>query len=133
MKTATSCVTLLATLLIASAAQAAEDSMTRKSNRAEWMAKGSYGIMVHYLISPQGDSAEARTAAFDQIVAGFKKAVFLEQDPIAGIPSHGPEKPDSEKGERPEDKAKHPSLGESLHRAADDKQREGEKRDDEQE
>ena len=79
MKTATSCVTLLATLLVASAALAAEDSMSSKSNRAEWMAKGSYGIMVHYLISPPGDSAEARTAAFDQVVAGFKKAAFLEQ------------------------------------------------------
>lgn len=84
MKTATRCVTLLATLLIAPAALAAEDSMTRKSNRAEWMAKGSYGIMVHYLISPRGDPAEARTAAFDQIVAGFKKAVFLEQFASSG-------------------------------------------------
>ncbi|HOX37973.1 MAG TPA: hypothetical protein PL033_08295 [Candidatus Brocadiia bacterium] len=76
--------TLLASILVASAVQGGEDSMTGKPNRAEWMAKGSYGIMVHYLIAPPGDSAEERTAAFEQIVAGFRKDAFLEQFAGAG-------------------------------------------------
>ncbi len=48
-------------------------------HRAAWMARGSYGIMVHYLITPAGDTPPARTAEFDRIVNGFDLEGFVAQ------------------------------------------------------
>jgi hypothetical protein len=48
-------------------------------HRAAWLAEGSYGIMVHYLISPPGETPEARAAEFDRIVDGFGVDGFIEQ------------------------------------------------------
>ena len=48
-------------------------------HRAAWLAEGSYGIMVHYLISPAGNTPEERTAEFNRIVEGFDLEAFLGQ------------------------------------------------------
>ncbi len=46
---------------------------------ADWMAAGSFGIMVHYLISPAGASDADRTAEFDRTVNAFRLDDFLAQ------------------------------------------------------
>ena len=48
-------------------------------NRAEWMAKGSYGLMVHYLNTPKGNTEEERTADFNRIVDSFDLDYFMKQ------------------------------------------------------
>ncbi len=53
--------------------------MTGQPHRADWMHNGSYGLMVHYLISPPGDTDAEKTAAFDRIVDGFDLAAFMAQ------------------------------------------------------
>ncbi len=56
----------------------AEDAATAK-HRAAWMADGSYGVMTHYLISPAGDTPEAKTAAFNKTVDAFDLDFFMKQ------------------------------------------------------
>ncbi len=48
-------------------------------HRAAWMAEGSYGVMVHYLISPPGDTPAAKTENLNKIVAGFDVDHFIRQ------------------------------------------------------
>jgi hypothetical protein len=48
-------------------------------HRTDWMSQGSFGLMVHYLITPTGDSDAARTAEFDRIVDGFDLEGFIAQ------------------------------------------------------
>ena len=48
-------------------------------NRAAWMARGQYGIMVHYLISPQGKTPAEKTADMNRIVDNFDVEYFLGQ------------------------------------------------------
>ena len=38
---------------------------------ADWMAEGSYGVMTHYLITPEGQTEEEKTAAFNKTVDNF--------------------------------------------------------------
>jgi hypothetical protein len=59
----------------------ATDSTERENteeHRAAWMAGGTYGVMVHYLLSPQGDSPEKRAAEFNRIIDGFDLDAFME-------------------------------------------------------
>ncbi|MBM3501631.1 MAG: hypothetical protein FJX74_23505, partial [Armatimonadetes bacterium] len=71
--TAVGCI-MLATLGVALEAQPVETK-----HRAAWLAEGSFGLMVHYLISPAGDTPEAKTAEFDRIVDGFDLDAFIAQ------------------------------------------------------
>ncbi|NCO37499.1 MAG: hypothetical protein COZ06_32840 [Armatimonadetes bacterium CG_4_10_14_3_um_filter_66_18] len=48
-------------------------------NRAAWMAKGTYGVMVHYLLQPKGDTPEARTADLNRMVDKFDVDAFVAQ------------------------------------------------------
>lgn len=48
-------------------------------HRTDWMAHGSFGLMVHYLISPAGETDEAKTAAFNATVDGFDLEGFIAQ------------------------------------------------------
>jgi len=48
-------------------------------HRAAWLARGSYGIMVHYLMAPPGDTSEERSAESERIVNGFDLDGFIEQ------------------------------------------------------
>jgi hypothetical protein len=48
-------------------------------HRAAWMAAGTYGVMVHYLISPPGETPAAKTASFNQTVNGFDLDHFVRQ------------------------------------------------------
>jgi len=43
------------------------------------MARGSYGIMVHYLIAPPGQTDEQKTQAFNHIVDRFDVDTFVQQ------------------------------------------------------
>ncbi len=49
------------------------------TDRAAWLGEGGFGIMVHYLISPPGDTPEERTRAFDETVTGFDLDAFMAQ------------------------------------------------------
>ncbi len=57
----------------------ANATMDTQKHRADWMAEGSYGIMVHYLIAPPGDTDAERTAEFSRIVDAFDVDVFIAQ------------------------------------------------------
>lgn len=48
-------------------------------NRAAWMAQGTYGMMCHYLISPQGNTPEEKTADFNKTIDHFDVEHFLGQ------------------------------------------------------
>ena len=48
-------------------------------HRADWMSRGSFGLMVHYLISPSGNTPEEKTADFNRTVDGFDVPGFLGQ------------------------------------------------------
>ena len=40
-------------------------------NRAAWMAQSSFGVMTHYLISPQGNSLAEKTTDLNRIIDAF--------------------------------------------------------------
>jgi hypothetical protein len=46
--------------------------------RAEWMA-GRHGMMVHYLVTPQGNTPEEKTADFNRTIDGFDLDAFMGQ------------------------------------------------------
>ncbi len=46
---------------------------------AHWLADGSFGIMVHYLISPPGGTESARTDEFNRIVDRFDLETFIAE------------------------------------------------------
>jgi hypothetical protein len=49
-------------------------------HRADWMSRGSFGLMVHYLIGPtSGDTPEEKTADFNRTIDAFNAPRFLEQ------------------------------------------------------
>jgi hypothetical protein len=48
-------------------------------NRAAWMARGGFGLMTHYLITPKGSSPQERTADLNRIVDGFDLGTYMRQ------------------------------------------------------
>lgn len=48
-------------------------------NRAVWMARGSFGVMTHYLFKPKGDTPAERTAELNRIVDQFDVGGYLRQ------------------------------------------------------
>jgi len=48
-------------------------------NRALWMAEGSFGVMTHYLIQPQGATPEEKTADLNRIVDRFDLDTYIRQ------------------------------------------------------
>ena len=50
-----------------------------QTDRTKWLAHGRFGIMVHYLISPAGETPEKRTAEFNRIVNSFNLEAFIKQ------------------------------------------------------
>ncbi|MBQ0104638.1 MAG: discoidin domain-containing protein [Armatimonadetes bacterium] len=48
------------------------------SHRADWMAEGNYGLMTHYLISPQGNTPEEKTADFNRIIDNFSIEAYMD-------------------------------------------------------
>ena len=48
-------------------------------NKAAWMAQGTYGMMVHYLIKPQGNTPEEKTADLNRTVDNFDLDHFMRQ------------------------------------------------------
>jgi len=82
--TLAACLSLGLAVAALGAATAAEQgaSDTRpdgQPNRAAWMARGSFGVMTHYLIQPKGDTPEARTADLNRIVNQFNVEAFVRQ------------------------------------------------------
>jgi hypothetical protein len=48
-------------------------------NRAAWMAQGSFGVMTHYLVAPQGNTPAAKTAELNRIVDSFDVDGYVAQ------------------------------------------------------
>jgi hypothetical protein len=67
-----------------------------KKHRADWMAAGSYGVMVHYLVTPRGESRAEKTADFNRIVDAFDLDGFIEQFAATGEVETAVILPDSE-------------------------------------
>lgn len=55
-----------------------------RAERTRWMAEGSFGLMVHYLIAPPGETDAERTAAFSRIVDGFDLDAFMAAFEVSG-------------------------------------------------
>lgn len=53
-------------------------------HQAAWMADGSFGIMVHYLITPQGETREEKTRELNRIVDAFDLDAFMSQFEATG-------------------------------------------------
>jgi hypothetical protein len=53
-------------------------------NRAVWMAQGSFGVMTHYLIQPQGETPEAKTADLNRVVGQFDVDRYIGQIEATG-------------------------------------------------
>ncbi len=70
-------------LITVTAVRAAEtkhpNAATTDKHRADWMSKGSFGLMVHYLISPVGNSPAEKTADFNRTVDAFDVPGFVRQ------------------------------------------------------
>ena len=49
------------------------------SHRTDWMSRGSFGIMVHYLIGPAGVTPAEKTADFNRTIGAFDVPAFLDQ------------------------------------------------------
>jgi hypothetical protein len=49
------------------------------NTRARWLAEGSYGVMVHYLVSPEGKTPAEKTKALNRIIDGFDLDLFIRQ------------------------------------------------------
>jgi hypothetical protein len=48
-------------------------------NRAAWMARGGFGVMTHYLISPKGNTAAEKTADLNRVADKFDLDSFMRQ------------------------------------------------------
>ena len=48
-------------------------------NKAAWMAQGTFGIMTHYLIRPEGDTSADKTVDLNRIVDKFDLDYFIKQ------------------------------------------------------
>lgn len=53
-------------------------------NKAAWMAQGSFGVMTHYLLSPEGATPEEKTANLNRTVDNFDLEAYLDQIDAAG-------------------------------------------------
>ena len=53
-------------------------------NKAVWMAQGSFGIMTHYLISPQGATFEEQSADLNRFVNDFDLDAYIAQFEATG-------------------------------------------------
>ncbi len=48
-------------------------------NKAAWMAQGSFGVMTHYLLSPEGTTPEEKTADLNRLVDNFDLDAYVAQ------------------------------------------------------
>lgn len=53
--------------------------MSGTSHRADWLSRGSFGLMVHYLVTPPGHTEAERAAEFSSIADGFRLDDFVGQ------------------------------------------------------
>ena len=73
--------------LLASAAQAAPTERISpqskrpdgSKNRAVWMARGSFGVMTHYLFKAEGDTPAQRTANLNKVINRFDVDNYVRQ------------------------------------------------------
>lgn len=71
--------TTLATVWVSLPCLAGNGGKQVAVNRAQWMADGTLGMMVHYLITPPGNTPDERTATFNKIIDSFDLDYFMKQ------------------------------------------------------
>ena len=54
------------------------------TNRAAWMARGTYGVMTHYLLQPKGNTPAEKTADLNRIANQFDLDHFIRQFEATG-------------------------------------------------
>ncbi len=89
MRILNSCPATVAILLILGSVSSAQTTVKSikpdgSPNRAAWMAQGSFGVMTHYLLAPQGATPEERTADLNRIVNNFDLDHYLQQFDATG-------------------------------------------------
>lgn len=73
---------LLLTLFAHTTPAQPEIQMTRPDgapNKAAWMAQGSFGVMTHYLLSPEGSTPEEKTVNLNRMVDNFDLEAYVAQ------------------------------------------------------
>lgn len=53
-------------------------------NKAAWMAQGSFGVMTHYLLSPEGATPEEKTTDLNRMVENFDLVAYVAQIEATG-------------------------------------------------
>ena len=58
--------------------------MTPGTHRAQLMSDGALGLMVHYIVGPDGETGEEKTANYNRIIDSFPLDAFIEQFEFSG-------------------------------------------------
>ncbi len=66
-------------LSVSAATAMAADRPPQAPGRAAWMARGTFGVMTHYLITPKGNTPAERTADFNRTVDRFDLDSYIRQ------------------------------------------------------
>jgi len=76
----------LCALLIASGFLAAQDEQSLRDShrRSAWLADGSYGLMIHYLVYPKGKTLEEISTDLNRLVDQFDLSGFMKQFDASG-------------------------------------------------
>ena len=67
------------TMLLGCSASDPWPKATKTRPRAEWLAEGSYGVMVHYFPTPMGNTPSELTADFNRKLDAFDLDTFINQ------------------------------------------------------
>ena len=57
----------------------AADRPPQAQNRAAWMARGTFGVMTHYLVTPNGNTPAEKTADLNRTVDHFDLDGYIRQ------------------------------------------------------
>jgi hypothetical protein len=81
MLTRLSCCVAIGTFstLAFAASVSATESPPTAPNRAAWMARGTYGVMTHYVLQPKGNTPAEKTADLNRMADQFDLDYFIRQ------------------------------------------------------
>ena len=60
------------------------DRPAAATNRAAWMARGTYGVMTHYVLQPKGNTPAEKTADLNRVANQFDLDYFMRQFEATG-------------------------------------------------
>jgi len=74
-----SLLTILVLCFLAMSCFAQSIDATGNPKRVEWMSKGTFGVMTHYLIAPEGTTDAEKTANFNKTIDDFDIKLYMKQ------------------------------------------------------